>query len=757
MTWLLLIGVAGADAEIDVDAVWRYHHARLHESLRSADWQAAKQALAQLRRCDPQAYEDQAYWLSEALIAQRERRWGSLYRLTADRVEGGGWTALARAQALERMGRPKAALKASFTANVRFTQDQRHQLYALRARCAQALGDVTGAIKHWRKLARAGVQTLHRAEANQALATLFYQTGQLRKARGLAEWLQAKRPGSDAALFSVDLQERHETATYLDRRSVWKRFSEVCYRNRDFERANRYFRKVLAANADRDAERARFFLMRTHNKEARPKDAIRDYERQRTQFERGAFAGPAAFQYARSLFMEGRDGATIAFVNDYWSRADASPKWRWECLRLLILALRRQESYDAFQELERRLTAEGAPNWLRGFYHRNGVAWALKARKPDEALFHLERYRLQRLKWHERQEADLWEGMILWALNSREQAIAAWLRVVGKDPNHYFGLTAREFLRAGAPETGLWRARWFAARKQLNALPLEELRELYYLAPNAEARGQVAAALSAYMPDDAWLAGTPAIAGQQAARRYLSIGRYDLAAGKLQKRGMDARAYHFHKATWRMHHGDLHASIRHAEILAKNYPRWTPYELMPRQLQRLAFPKGFARIIQEKATGNGVDPYLLLAIIREESRFNAQAKSWASARGLMQFIPDTAREIAEEVDEIDDFSLPMLYEPETSIALGARYLEKLMETFGGVSLYTVAAYNAGESAVDRWRAFSQAHDPVQFVWDVTYDETKFYCQKVLRAYHHYARVYGNGDDPGVIEAPSLSP
>ena len=96
----------------------------------------------------------------------------------------------------------------------------------------------------------------------------------------------------------------------------------------------------------------------------------------------------------------------------------------------------------------------------------------------------------------------------------------------------------------------------------------------------------------------------------------------------------------------------------------------------------------------------------------------------------------------------------MLYDPQTAITLGAKYVDHLMETFNGVSLYTVAAYNAGEGAVNRWRGMDESVDPLRFVWDVTYDETKYYCQKVLRAYHHYARVYGQ-DAETIISAPEL--
>jgi len=744
----------GAELEARPDPIWRYHLTQLHEGLRRGAWFAAKQSLAELRLNDEAAYRAHGFALTAAWIAEREGHWDTLLRLLKD-LEENAWTALARMNALERLGRPSDALEASFDRRVKFRGRDRWALYALRARCYEALDQPRKAIDYYRKLARSGVDTNYRSEANQSLAALYYQNGERERGRKLAEFLQSRRAGSDAALFSVDLQERLESDAYLSRRQVWKRFAEVCYRNRDFDRADYYFGKVLETGEDRDAERARYFKLLIHNKEARPTDTIHAYNLQRDAFEKSDFAGPAAFQFARSLFMAGRDADAIDFVEDYWARPGASAKWRQECARLLILALRRSGRYREFQALEDRLRQEKAASWLHQYFHRNGVAWSLKESRPQEALYHLREYRRHRLSRRELPEADLWEGMIQWALANRADAVASWLRVVRRDPNHYFGLVAREFLRAAA-NAGAAETRWSEAARNLDRMSLAELRDLYYLAPDDGARAKIAAALAPHLPDSDWLDALKGLAIQPDAGAYAAIGRYDLAADVLKKRGLEPTQYRYLMALWRQWERDLYQSIRHGELLAKAYPRWTPYELMPTAIQQLTFPMGFIEIIGEKAADQGVDPYLLLAIIREESRFNVQAKSWASARGLMQFIPDTAREIAAELEEIEDFSPPMLYDPNTSIALGARYVNKLMDTFGGVSLYTVAAYNAGESAVERWRAFSAAQDPVQFVWDVTYDETKYYCQKVLRAYHHYTRVYEGGVSD-VIQAPSLSP
>ena len=736
------------------DALWQYHQRQFHQRLDARDFYGAKQELARLRNLDAETYRQKGFAATEAWIALQQGYWDSAYRHNRSVARWNGDTALEMARCLEQMGRYREALAHVDLPDIRFSGENRWEVYSLQARCMLALGKDDEAMALYETLAKSKAPPFYRIPALQALIEVYYQTGRFRKARTMAERIQKNSPGSDAALVSVILQEQYESEKYLGNSATWQRFAKVCYNNRNYERSDKYFGLLEQHATGVDAQRAAYFKALTHLKKGRSDEARTAFQEVMQRLEGSRFEGPASFQYARSLFMSGHDQETIDFVARY-QREGNDPKWRAECFRLSILAMRRMGDESGLRELGYRFEKQGAPGWLKRFYHRNGVALELYNGRPDEAIEHLENYRRYRMKSHERQEAKLWEGLIYWEQGGYENAVEKWLEIVTADPNHFFGLVARSLITESGAFTNLWQKERAVVWESLETQPMDVLRRLYYLAPDQASRDHLATYLEAGMPDTQWLKRGPHASFGDEALTLAEIGRYDRAARILKHNRKHKPEYHYLEASWYMKAGMLHDSIRHAEILANSWPRWVPYELMPPEIQHLVFPEGFAQIVHEKAGDYKVDPYLLLAIIREESRFNTRAKSWASARGLMQFIPSTAEETARQVKGLENFDLPMLYDPGTAIALGAKYVDNLMRSFDGESLYTIAAYNAGEGAVRRWSGMDGDHDPLRFVWDVTYDETKYYCQKVLRAYHHYSRVYRHDVEPDIIKAPRL--
>src|SRR5436189_6272603 len=103
-------------------------------------------------------------------------------------------------------------------------------------------------------------------------------------------------------------------------------------------------------------------------------------------------------------------------------------------------------------------------------------------------------------------------------------------------------------------------------------------------------------------------------------------------------------------------------------------------DLLPPVVQQLLYPRYFYNFVLEDAKKFGADPTLVLAIMREESRFNPRAKSEAAARGLLQFIITTARDIGREVGLVD-LTPEDLYDPRVIIRLGARYVATLSKRF----------------------------------------------------------------------------
>jgi soluble lytic murein transglycosylase len=160
--------------------------------------------------------------------------------------------------------------------------------------------------------------------------------------------------------------------------------------------------------------------------------------------------------------------------------------------------------------------------------------------------------------------------------------------------------------------------------------------------------------------------------------------------------------------------------------------------------ERSAYPTGFAAAIDNEARAHGLDAALMLALIRQESLFDAGAVSPAGARGLMQVMPETGRALAEAAGW-PDFSMELLDVPAVSLHFGAGYLDARLREFEGFWPAVLASYNAGPEAVSQWWSFPERTlDPELWVDRIPYRETRDYVKKVLAQYAMYRRLY---DDP----------
>ncbi len=150
----------------------------------------------------------------------------------------------------------------------------------------------------------------------------------------------------------------------------------------------------------------------------------------------------------------------------------------------------------------------------------------------------------------------------------------------------------------------------------------------------------------------------------------------------------------------------------------------------------LLYPAGYRQTICNAAMAQNVDPAWLHAIIWQESKYNPNARSGAAARGLMQFIPETAQAIAASAG-MSEVTPDKLYDPAISIQLGAKYWSTLLGQLNSPEM-ALAAYNGGPDNVEKWR--SKASDPELFVADIGFAETKKYVLAVFAARAAYASL-----------------
>lgn len=181
-------------------------------------------------------------------------------------------------------------------------------------------------------------------------------------------------------------------------------------------------------------------------------------------------------------------------------------------------------------------------------------------------------------------------------------------------------------------------------------------------------------------------------------------------------------------------------AIRFAEPLWKAIPADYVLELAPRDLIELFYPVPYRDSLLHHATPRNVDPRFVLSIARQESRFQADAKSVAAARGMMQFIPATANQIATEL-KLANFAQEDLYNPDTAILFGSQYLANLFKLFPDQPQAVAGSYNGGEDNLVRWIARSRATDADRYVPEIGFSQTKDYVYKVLANYWSYQRLY----------------
>ena len=187
--------------------------------------------------------------------------------------------------------------------------------------------------------------------------------------------------------------------------------------------------------------------------------------------------------------------------------------------------------------------------------------------------------------------------------------------------------------------------------------------------------------------------------------------------------------------------GDLaNHAVAFAEPLWKKVPSDYLIELAPREWVELLYPAPYRMALLESAPPRGVDPRFVLAIMRQESRFRPEAKSVSAARGLTQFIPSTANEIAAQLGK-RDFSQDDLYNPPTAVLFASQYLGNLFKMFPGQPQAVAASYNGGEDNVERWLSRARTNDPDRYVLEIGFTQAKDYVYKVTANYWVYQSLY----------------
>lgn len=157
-------------------------------------------------------------------------------------------------------------------------------------------------------------------------------------------------------------------------------------------------------------------------------------------------------------------------------------------------------------------------------------------------------------------------------------------------------------------------------------------------------------------------------------------------------------------------------------------------------LARTYYPYRYRAVIEKNAEMHDIDPLLVAAVIRVESRFHPEAESGKGALGLMQIMPATAEWIAEQLGE-SGFAPEMLHDPEVNIRFGCWYLSSLSREFDGRLPVIIAAYNGGRGHVSRWLEDGTWSGEYDDRSQIPFGETRHFLTRVWRTYRIYQYLY----------------
>jgi soluble lytic murein transglycosylase len=234
-------------------------------------------------------------------------------------------------------------------------------------------------------------------------------------------------------------------------------------------------------------------------------------------------------------------------------------------------------------------------------------------------------------------------------------------------------------------------------------------------------------------------------------RALLSAGLYDDAILELRTAQRESGTSPIIEATIAYalnRRGDLRPGIT---AMRRAYPQFIAEggEALPSSILTVIFPIDYWNLIYKYATARSLDPYLMAALIAQESTFDPKVKSGANAWGLMQVLPSTGRQYAARLG-IRPFHTGRLTEPETNIRIGMAFFADLVRQFGNVAP-ALAAYNAGEDRASKWLAERPGLGRDEFIDDIPYPETQNYVKRIIGQAEDYRLLYRR---PGPDTAPT---
>ena len=712
---LLVPPLAAAVPEASGAALWREALARIG----TKDYQGAAPLLNDLRHRDGFSRAHEANFLL-GVVLYRQERWqeaADALEVAATQVPVLGDYALYNAaSAYQALGQQSGAL-ATLS---RLLHEYPESLLAERARQERARLYVSAnllsqAEEAYRDYLSHASGEARRREALLALAEIAFKADKRREAEDQLRELWLKWPGSrEAARAAELLTSMAEVPPF----TADERFARALtlYRSGQYAQVVAAFTPFLSDDSP-FTSRARLWSGVSHFQ-------LRDYSRAISLL--SPLGQDRSLHSAEALYWIGR---SYARVDDRekaittWTRlVHAYPKSPFTAESLYLMALEYSDDGKpkrAAWALSRLLRDHpssqfaDAALWTRSWinYRQSALTQALAdLRRLHARAASGSRFPVQALYW---------QGRVLERLKKRGKAVEAYRGLLNAySDENYYAQQARLRLRTLEP-------------KAAQALPVASTTE-----PSAD-------------PLPCTLSPQPCSSEVAKARLLKELNLREEASEEfwaLAGRNASDRGLLYEACSAFLDLGHLEKSVRIAKrLLRPLYAHTRPVEPVPRYWEFL-YPLGYWELAQEQSARYALDPYLVVALIREESGFGERVVSSSGAVGLMQLLPTTANGL---VNAAGRSGVPAkLDAPANNIALGTRYLAMMLDEFKGNWARALAAYNAGPNQVRRWLGRLGDRTDDEFIEEIPFSETRAYVKRVLGSYYRYRAQYSTEKSRG---------
>lgn len=600
-------------------------------------------------------------------------------------------------------------------------------------------------------------------EIKALLAEAYFRSGQIQPAKAAFTALLDSVPNAaqpdDIALLAVrdldviDGGEQGKRAPSLSEAEHFRR-AMVYQFNREFADARLHFEAMIANfGTGANAPDAVFQIGRGFAQQVDFVEALKWYERVIEQYPQSNAAKDALLQAASAYGRVGRPKEATKRYQLFIDKYPADERLDRAYLNIVDILRDQGEDTDAIRACEKvRTVFKGKLPEAIAYFTEARIYFARE--EWQNAVDTLEKLK----SFNELggssvpggtsvAEVTFLKGFALEKLNKFPDAIETYLSI-DDGRAEYYGWLASDRLKAMASNES---SKSFIAQAIGRTAPgltgkdvvtkEKSARATLRLSDNAELREKAIAVLRSVEPPiaktlDASVSKPPT--GKALSDRLLVLGLYDEAVYEIEASATSG-AKIADLAVYQ--HGDRADRVMEfVEPIWRTVPAGFPLELIPRPQIEMLYPTPFKSDLLKFAPERGVDPRLLLAIMRQESRFRPDAKSNAAARGLMQFISTTSNKVAADLNRTN-FRQDELYSPPTAILFGSQYLSTLFKTFPGQPDAVVASYNGGEDNMQRWYNRSRSNIPERYVPEVVYAQSKDYVQRVIASYRMYKYLY----------------